>query len=117
MLTTAELAFMRESIGELLPDTCYILSETSTPNGQGGITQTWATAGTSDCRVDVKQVREQLTGGGVQYYTQTMLSLPYNTTITAANRVSHGGNTYAVVTPPNSDQSWMAVKRVVLELV
>jgi head-tail adaptor len=118
MLTSAELAFMRDSIEQLLPDTCNILSVTRTPDGQGGMTETWGTAGTAiTCRVDIKQVREQQSGGAVQYYTQTMLSLPYDTTITAANRVEHGGNTYAVITPANTDQSWIAVKRVALELV
>jgi len=111
------LAAMREAIAELLPDTCSVLSKTSTPDGMGGQTTTWGTLSTVACRVDIQQGREQVAGGGVQAYVRTVLSLPYDTTITEAHRVYHGGVTYAVIEPPNTDQSWIAVKRVELEKV
>lgn len=115
-LTTSELAGMRDTIELLLPDTCNILSKSSTPDGEGGMVDTWGTIGTAiACRLDVKMGREQVTGGAIQPYIKTMLSLPYDTTITEAHRVEHGGLTYAVVAPPNNDQSWKAVTRVELE--
>lgn len=118
MLTTSELLGMRESINNLLPDTCNLLTVTSTADGQGGVTQTWGTASSSvACRLDVVSGREQIAGGALQPFIKTMLSLPHSTTITDAYRVEHGGITYAVIAPPNIDQSWIAVKRVELERV
>ncbi len=116
-IDTAMLSAMREAIGELLPDTCNILSLTSTSDGAGGYSETWGTMTTSSCRLDVKEVRDIVSGGAVQSYIKTMLSVPYDTSITELNRVEHGGVTYAVVAPTNSDQSWIAVKRVELERV
>jgi len=110
------LSVMREAISQLLPDTCSILTVTRTPDGMGGQTETYGTTSAS-CRLDVISGMETVVGGAVQPYVRTMLSLPYDTTITEANRVVHGGVTYAVVTPPNSDQSWIAVKRVTLERI
>lgn len=117
MLTALELSEMRAAINNLFPDTCNILSVTESADGQGGITETWGTASTSSCRLDVVTGREQTAGGALQPYIKTMLSLPYNATITEAYRVEHGGITYAVIAPPNNDQSWKAVTRVELERV
>ena len=118
MLTSSELAYMREAIEDLLPDTCNLLTVTESADGQGGFSQTWGTASSSvACRLDVVSGREQVAGGALQPYIKTMLSLPYNTTITDAYRVEHGGITYAVIAPPNNDQSWKAVARVELERV
>ena len=77
MLSNSELAYMREAIDDLLPDTCNILSVTETNNGMGGVVQTWgtATAGVI-CRVDVTNLRsgEQVTGGSLKPFQQTILS-------------------------------------------
>lgn len=116
-IDTAMLAAMRDAIGELLPDTCFILSKTSTPDGYGGMTDTWGTASSSACRVDIVRNRSQQTGDAMQPYSETILSVPYDTTIDENYRVLHGSNTYAVISPTNADGSWLAVKRVRLELV
>jgi head-tail adaptor len=117
-LTTAELAGMRDSIELLLPDTCTILSISRTADGEGGFTETLGTVGTAiPCRVDVKHGRFMNTAGAMQPYMKTQLSLAYDQTITEAHRVVHGGVTYSVIAPPNSDQSWIAVKRVELERI
>jgi len=117
VVDTSMLAAMRSAISELLPDTCAILSLTSTSDGAGGQSESWGTVTTVSCRVDVKEMRDIVSGGAVQSYIKTMLSVPYDTSITEVSRVEHGGITYAVVAPPNSDQSWIAVKRVELERV
>lgn len=117
-LTTAELAGMRDTIELLLPDTCSILSVSETPDGEGGVSSSWSAVATAiPCRLDVKMGREITTGGAVQPYIKTMLSMPYDQAITETQRVEHGGLTYAVVAPPNTDQSWIAVKRVELERI
>jgi SPP1 family predicted phage head-tail adaptor len=117
MLTDGELSFMRKSVEQLLPDTCNILSLTNTPDGQGGQTQTWGTASANvTCRLDVTESREMNAAGAIQTFTTYKLSMPYDTTIAAANRVEVNGETYTVI-GVNNGQSWKAVTRVTLELV
>jgi SPP1 family predicted phage head-tail adaptor len=115
-LSSEELAYMREVIeDELLPDTCDILSVSKSPDGQGGVIETWGTASADvGCRLDMKQGRELVSGGALQPYTQYVLSLPYNTSVNTANRIKLDGTTYAI-TSVNTSQSWIAVRRVMLE--
>jgi methylthioribose-1-phosphate isomerase len=116
-LDTTMLAAMREAIAELLPDKCTILSVTNAPDGMGGVTQTWGTALSNvDFRLDVVSGREQVSGGGMQPFTSLKGSLPYDTVITAQDRIVHNGVTYAI-TGVNNNQSWVAVRRVDLEKV
>jgi hypothetical protein len=114
------LAAMREAIGELLPDTAQVITITLTPNGQGGHTETRGTASAVACRLDfglgLQAGREQMSGGGLQPFASYTLSLPYDTVINTNNQVLHGGVTYAVVSV-NTNQSWIAVRRVGLEKI
>lgn len=111
------LAAMREAIAQLLPDTCTVLSVTRTPDGMGGQSETWGTASANvACRLDMKTGRELVTGEALQPYSYYMLSVPYNTAITTADRILHNSVTYAV-TSANLNQSWQAVKRVQLERI
>ena len=116
-IDTNMLAAMRSAIAELLPDTCNILTLTNTPDGMGGVTQSWGTAYSGiSCRLDDKTASMPVVGGAVQNFAGMMLSVPYNTTINEVDRVEIGGATYAV-SNVNTGQSWMAVKRVMLESV
>ena len=117
MLSNDELTDMRSTIQDyLLPDTCNILSLTSTSDGAGGFTDTWGTATASlACRLDRQGGRYTDMDGGVQTYKKLVLSLPYNATITEANRVEHGTNTYQVVSV--NEGSWLAVKRAEVEKI
>ena len=116
-LSSAELTGMRDAIEQLLPQTCNILSATFTPNGQGGGTTTWGTVSASvACRLDVISGMEQVTGGALQPYTRSVLSMPYDTTVDETYRIELGSNTYAVKSV-NTDQGWIAVRRCELELV
>lgn len=114
MLTNADLAFMRNTIGQLLPDTCSIVTITNVPDGEGGSTESRSTASGIPCRLDVVQGREQVTGGAVQPYISYMLSLPYDTTIGLTNIITHNSVDYFVKSV-NLGQSWIAVRRVELE--
>lgn len=122
MLDTNMLTAMRDAISLLLPDVCDILTLTQTSNGQGGISETWAVSYSEvSCRLDVKSSAiatgfNSMVGGAVQQFTGYMLSVPYDTTINAEDRVEIDDVIYAV-TGINAGQSWMAVKRVSLEAV
>lgn len=98
MLPTNELTALRAELESLtLPDTCAILSRTLSVDTMGAPVETWGTATASvACRLDHKQGGEQIQGGAIQPHYSFTLTLPYDTTITAANRVKHGGVTYSV---------------------
>jgi hypothetical protein len=117
MLPADELARLRNDILVTLPDTCTVLAGTATPDGMGGQNVTWGTVSASvACRKDVKTGREQVAGGGVNWYTVDMFSMPYDTTIAVGNHIIHGGVTYTV-TNINAGASLQAVKRVQAERV
>jgi SPP1 family predicted phage head-tail adaptor len=117
ILSAAELADMRAAVEELMPDTCNLLTSTYTPDGAGGGTLTWGTVSAAvACRLDIESGMEQIAGGAMQPFTRTVLSIPYDTTITNEYRVEHGGYIYNVKAT-NLDQSWPIVKRVELSRV
>ena len=118
-ITTAQLAFMRARIEDLLPDTCHILSLTNTPDGQGGNTQTWGTATASvKCRIDPgrKMFVDAITGAALQPYDYWVLTLPYNATLASENRVQIGTDVYSVE-PVDDGKSWQGSVRANLRKV
>jgi len=120
LLVDADLALMRAIIAETLPDICNILSESITPDGQGGVTSTWGTVTTNaPCRFDdiTARVTELVVaGGGQKAAHRYQLTLLYDETINAGNRVELGGATYTVV-GVNASQSWKVDARAVLEVI
>ena len=114
-LTAAELTSMRADVATLMPDTCNIMSLSSVADGYGGQTETWgtATAGVA-CRVDPYRGSEALAGGAIQPFNTYVLTVPYTTTITTAQRVQHGSETYNN-TSVDQDKSWPITTRVYLE--
>ena len=116
MLTNLELTTMREIINALLPDTCGIISYTYASDGAGGMVETASGTITASCRLDKQSGSEKTAAGELIPFTGWVLSLPYDTTITEQNRVTHGGYTYNVLSL-NADASWKAVTRAMLERV
>ena len=116
-LTARELAQMQADIYDLLPDTCDILSVAYTADSEGGFAEAWGTATAGvHCRIDYRSGRESMTGGAIQPYNKAVISLPYNTTISATNRIKSGAYTWSILSL-NDGQSWQAVKRAELERV
>jgi hypothetical protein len=118
-IDTAMLAAMRSAIGELLPDTCNVITITNTPDSMGGQTQTRGTSSAVAFRLDVISkmgTGESVSAGAVQAFMSYKGSLPYDTTVTTDNQILHNGVFYAV-TLVNTNQSWIAVKRVDLEKI
>jgi hypothetical protein len=116
-LTSTELSIMRAAISDMLPDTCSIISGANSSDGQGGVS--WAASGTvtAACRLDLVMGNEQNAAGAVQPFTRWVMTLPYDTAIVNTNKITHGGYTYNVVGGINTDSSWIACKRVLLERV
>lgn len=116
-LTARELAQMRADIEDLFPDTCDILSVAYTADSEGGFAEAWGTATAGvHCRIDYRSGTERMTGGAIQPYNKAVISLPYNTTISATNRIKSGAYTWSILSL-NDGQSWQAVKRAELERV
>ena len=114
-LSSAELASMQEAINELLPDVCDLQTSAYAADGQGGGTVTWTTTLASvACRLDYVRGNERMAGGALQAFTGYVLTLPHDTTITAAYRVIHNTITYTVQAV-SSGTSWKACVRAWLE--
>ena len=112
-----EIESIRAEIERALPDTCDILALTRTSDGAGGWTETWGTAVAHvPCRLDPLRGAESEGGGGLRSYQGYMLTLPYSTAVTAANRVQVGTVVYAV-TGLAGGRSWGASARATIERV
>jgi len=99
MLSTAELAQLRATLDESLPDTAIIQRATRASDGMGGFDETWSNAGTVECRVspsgrepEERMIAERL--GSVTLWTVT---LPAETNVTAADRIAVDSRAFEVV--------------------
>lgn len=113
MLTAAELSAMREVEESVMSSTGIIKRRTLASDGMGGYTETWAAVGTVDC--DVWQInqrgnREPVTGGQVVSKSDWFITVPYNTDLTAKDRVEVDGRTFEITFVPN-DSSWLTALR------
>ncbi len=116
-LGTADLTWMRELIDTTLPDTCAIVRGTATFDSEGGNKTTWGTvAGTVYCRMDMRSGKEETTAGAIQPYSTYVLSLTHDQSILTKDRIIFNGGTFNVISV-NASQSWIGVKRAVLEKV
>lgn len=119
MLTSGDLTAMRDALEDLMPDAANILSATQTSDGQGGWSTTWGTvtAGVK-CRLDRsgQQPSESVRSAALLPFSQWILTLPHDTTITEQNRVEVGSLTFNVVSV-DAGKSWTASVRATLEKV
>jgi hypothetical protein len=116
-LTNDELTYIRQEIGELLPDTGgAVLSVTYASDGMGGFTDVLGTvAANLAYRLDPLPGVEDLAGMGLQAFQGYQLTLPYDTTITPENRFQDGdGNRYSVLSV-DAAKSWRASVRAKVE--
>ena len=117
MLPQCELDSLRAEIEAVtLPDTCSILSRTLSVDTAGAPVETWGTATVSvACRLDHVRGTEAIQGGAIQPNYHYILTVPYETVITAANRVKHDSITYSVKSV--SSGSLLACLRAELEKI
>jgi hypothetical protein len=119
-LTAAELEQMRNSIAELLPDTCDLLSATRTSDGAGGWSDTWGTVSGGSalpCRLDFRDPgKEAISNASLTPYKTGVLSLAYDAPISTDCRVQIGGKQFNV-TGENTNQSWLTVRQINVERV
>lgn len=116
LLTTSELADMRNTIAQMLPDTGYVLSASATPDSEGGQTVTWGTAATYACRIDPLVASDEavLVAAKSSDFVRYQLTLPYTATVTTENRFRCNGVDYDIIqVDPN--KSWKASTRAIIE--
>lgn len=114
LLTTAELAELRAVQVLALPDTVVIHRYTLASDGMGNYDQAWAAVGTVAARLYPQSVRTmgETTAGGAQVMSETrwFVTLPYGTTISAADRLRIGGRTWEIY-QVNNTESWQTAVR------
>ena len=112
MLSAGELAAMRATQAEALPGTAVISRNTPTSDGMGGWTDAWAAVGTVDCRVSPSgSGAESLIAERITDADAWNITLPYNTDVTAKDRIAIGARRFEVVTV--LPKSWETARRVV----
>lgn len=101
MLSEHDLHLMRHTIADNLGDLCTIQTYTDAADGQGGMTRTWASTYTYvPCRIAPSssggRAQESV---GLQYQAVTgwTLTVRYDQTIAAGDRVILGGDTFEVM--------------------
>lgn len=113
-LSAAEIADMRDTIEDTLPDTCVIQRPTMVSDGQGGKTATWAAAGTVICRLSPQgantgdeSARADRTSGEEDW----IVTFPALTNVNTTDRLVILGSTFEPVAL-RAVRSWELSRRV-----
>jgi hypothetical protein len=96
--TTGELAQLKVDSRKAMPDTATIMRPTYT-NGPGGQTPTFATIGTTPCRLTASVLSggsEQMAAGQLASTVAYMLTVPADTDIQARDQIKVGTSTFEV---------------------
>jgi len=96
MLSAAEIASMRATVDEALPDTCTIRRKAVVSDGGGGQTTTWSdlAAGVACGIAPVAGGEGATTAGRVVDETTHVVTLPDGQDVTEADRIVVDGVTY-----------------------
>jgi hypothetical protein len=111
MLTAADLASMRETIEDSLPDVAVIKTRSWVSDGGGGGTTTYTAAGTVECRVAPISAAEKYQGERIHPDTEYVFTFPYDAAIPGDAVITVGSINYTV-TGQRSPRSWEISRRV-----
>jgi head-tail adaptor len=115
VLSASELSDMRDIEELAMSSTAIIQRYTLTSDGMGGYSEAWANVGTVTCDlwpINQRGDREGVSNGGQPISKANWyVTVPFDTTITAKDRVSIDSRTFEVIFVPNSE-SWLTAKRV-----
>ena len=99
MLSTGEIASMRTLLETSLPGTAIVQRRTLSSDGQGGNVEAWANQGTVSCRWSpLRNIgdTEAVQGDRIAALRHRLVTLPANTSVTTADRLSIGGTIHQV---------------------
>lgn len=114
MLTADELASMRDTLNDSLPDTAILQTRAWVSDGGGGGTTSWTASGTFDCRITptgIGQGAEQELGNKIHPETEFIVTLPASVSVDNDQQIAIGGGTFTV-TEVNEPRSWEISTRV-----
>lgn len=107
LLSDTDLASMRSTLDESLPDTAIIQSGTVVPDGGGGGTTTWLNAGTVACRLSPIRGNEQIEGARISPEAEWVVTFPAETSIDRDDRVSIAAQDFTgAITALRAPRSW-----------
>ena len=117
MLSPADLAQMRATQLGGLPDLCGVYRLAQSPDGQGGYDESAWSLVYADvaCRIAFRSGQEQQVGDRLVRVERIMLTTPYGTDLTPADRVLHNGTMYEVESV--GDDSYSTARRASLARV
>lgn len=98
-MKTPQLNKARLAAKKMMVDTCNILAISKSTNQTAlpGVTPTWNTQSTVSCRLDVMPRGNEADSQALNMFVGIVtFYLPYDTTITPENRISHNGHTYEI---------------------
>lgn len=103
LLSTAELANIRNIRNGFMPDTGIIYRYALTNDGMGGATEAWTAVGTISCYVWTRPAtdNEIATGGQITSRTRWYIEAPYNTVVDAKDWIEVNSRTFQVQVVPN----------------
>jgi head-tail adaptor len=114
MLTAAELDAMRAVQREAMPGSAIIQRQTLTGDGMGNFNRAWSNVATVPARLYPQTVRNisESTAGGAQIISETrwFVTLPYGSTVTAADRINVNNRTFEIYQVNNDEMYQTAVR-------
>lgn len=118
MFTAEELAGMRDTQEDALPETASIYSVPLSSDGQGGYTEdALSLLSTAACRVaPAEGMYAQMLAERLGVLQLWRITLPAGTIVAHANRIVVSGVTYQVIEDP-SRGSWETATRVLCQMV
>lgn len=112
MISPADLAGLRTTLGESLPQTVVVSRSTASSDGMGGQDEVWAAAGTVAARISpAGDGMDDLVGGEAVNVAPWVVTLPVGTSITDRDRIIYDGQTFEVV-GTDAPRSWATCIRV-----
>lgn len=120
LLEVSELAEIRATQLEALPDTATLQTRTLASDGAGGQTSSWANAGTSACRLmfagNNPTYRDMAVAMKIAPQQLFIVTLPHDATIAETSRLIINGTTYDAITALN-ERSWQTAKRLLVKRI
>jgi head-tail adaptor len=105
MLTDQDLAGMRETVEQALPEVCTIERKQVVSDGQGGETVEWLPhLEDLPCRKDIGTGREELVAGRLVAIQPVRFVLPAGTDVTDEDRIVHAERVWEILAV--DDMSW-----------
>jgi hypothetical protein len=121
LLSTAELAEMRATQLEALPDTATILRRSLTSDGRGGQAESYSEAGSAACRISFEGgnkpiMPDSVDGGRPAPQERFIVTLPHDADVLETDRLTIGDDTFEIVTSLAA-RSWQTAKRMLVKRV